>query len=91
MTSLCVDQYQEAVQAICKQVDVLVKKCGKPKMLDAIKLPPSELYKHVEVNLLWASSIALELYLMFTAIIPEPGIHLFISCDKSFDEFESSF
>ncbi|XP_030452994.2 probable polyribonucleotide nucleotidyltransferase 1, chloroplastic [Syzygium oleosum] len=39
---------QEAVQAICKEVDVLVKKCGKPKMLDAIKLPPSELYKHVE-------------------------------------------
>lgn len=39
---------QEAVQAICKEVDALVKKCGKPKMLDAIKLPPAELYKHVE-------------------------------------------
>ncbi|XP_030517731.1 probable polyribonucleotide nucleotidyltransferase 1, chloroplastic isoform X1 [Rhodamnia argentea] len=39
---------EEAVQAICKEVDTLVKKCGKPKMLDAIKLPPPELYKHVE-------------------------------------------
>ncbi|KAI4381595.1 hypothetical protein MLD38_007655 [Melastoma candidum] len=39
---------QEAVQAICKDVDSLVKICGKPKMLDAIKLPPPELYKHVE-------------------------------------------
>ncbi|PKI69168.1 hypothetical protein CRG98_010435 [Punica granatum] len=39
---------QEAVRAICKEVDALVKKCGKPKMMDAIKLPPPELYKHVE-------------------------------------------
>ncbi|KAL4576815.1 hypothetical protein LXL04_012915 [Taraxacum kok-saghyz] len=38
----------EAVKAICKEVDNLVKKCGKPKMLDSIKLPPPELYKHVE-------------------------------------------
>ncbi|KAG8372291.1 hypothetical protein BUALT_Bualt12G0051000 [Buddleja alternifolia] len=39
---------QNAVKAICKEVESLVKKCGKPKMLDAIKLPPPELYKHVE-------------------------------------------
>ncbi|KAF2288154.1 hypothetical protein GH714_004697 [Hevea brasiliensis] len=39
---------QDAVRAICNEVDALVKKCGKPKMFDAIKLPPSELYKHVE-------------------------------------------
>jgi len=37
------------VRAICNEVGVLVKKCGKAKMLDAIKLPPAELYKHVEV------------------------------------------
>lgn len=39
---------QEAVKAICCEIAALVKKCGKPKMLDAIKLPPPELYKHVE-------------------------------------------
>ncbi|KAK6131945.1 hypothetical protein DH2020_034315 [Rehmannia glutinosa] len=39
---------QDAVRVICKEVESLVKKCGKPKMLDAIKLPPLELYKHVE-------------------------------------------
>ncbi|KAJ4843701.1 Purine nucleoside phosphorylase [Turnera subulata] len=39
---------QDAVRAICSEVEDLVKKCGKPKMLDAIKLPPPELYKHVE-------------------------------------------
>ncbi|KAL6008416.1 Purine nucleoside phosphorylase [Asimina triloba] len=39
---------QAAVKAICSEVEVLVKKCGKPKMLEAIKLPPSELYRHVE-------------------------------------------
>ncbi|GFP82065.1 probable polyribonucleotide nucleotidyltransferase 1 chloroplastic [Phtheirospermum japonicum] len=39
---------QNAVRAICKEVESLVKKCGKPKMLDAITLPPPELYKHVE-------------------------------------------
>lgn len=39
---------QDAVRAICKEIEALVKKCGKPKMLDAIKLPPPELYKHVE-------------------------------------------
>lgn len=39
---------QDAVRAICEEIEVLVKKCGKPKMLDAIKLPPPELYKHVE-------------------------------------------
>ncbi|XP_057539754.1 probable polyribonucleotide nucleotidyltransferase 1, chloroplastic [Amaranthus tricolor] len=39
---------QEAVRAICKEVEVLAEKCGKPKMVDAIKLPPPELYRHVE-------------------------------------------
>uniref|UniRef100_A0A803MM46 polyribonucleotide nucleotidyltransferase n=1 Tax=Chenopodium quinoa TaxID=63459 RepID=A0A803MM46_CHEQI len=39
---------QEAVRAICKEINALVERCGKPKMLDAIKLPPPELYKHVE-------------------------------------------
>ncbi|KAK7290675.1 hypothetical protein RIF29_05264 [Crotalaria pallida] len=39
---------QDAVRTICNAVEALVKKCGKPKMLDSIKLPPSELYKHVE-------------------------------------------
>ncbi|KAF9670294.1 hypothetical protein SADUNF_Sadunf13G0053500 [Salix dunnii] len=39
---------QDAVRAICNEVNALVKKCGKPKMLDAIKLPPPELYKHIE-------------------------------------------
>ncbi|XP_073277413.1 probable polyribonucleotide nucleotidyltransferase 1, chloroplastic isoform X2 [Primulina huaijiensis] len=39
---------QNAVRTICKEVEILVKTCGKPKMLDAIKLPPPELYKHVE-------------------------------------------
>ncbi|KAH1077399.1 hypothetical protein GLYMA_19G116700v4 [Glycine max] len=39
---------QNAVRAICNEVEALVKKCGKPKMLDAIKLPPPELYEHVE-------------------------------------------
>ncbi|KAF5184633.1 Polyribonucleotide nucleotidyltransferase, partial [Thalictrum thalictroides] len=37
-----------AVKAICHEVDTMVKKCGKPKMLEAIKLPPPELYRHVE-------------------------------------------
>ncbi|GLT87478.1 hypothetical protein SLE2022_055600 [Rubroshorea leprosula] len=39
---------QDAVHAICSSLEALVKKCGKPKMLDAIKLPPPELYKRVE-------------------------------------------
>ncbi|KAK4272359.1 hypothetical protein QN277_020927 [Acacia crassicarpa] len=39
---------QDAVRAICTEVEALVKKCGKPKMFDAIKLPPPELYQHVE-------------------------------------------
>ncbi|EXB68042.1 Polyribonucleotide nucleotidyltransferase [Morus notabilis] len=39
---------QDAVQVICNEVEALVKKCGKPKMFDAIKLPPPELYKLVE-------------------------------------------
>ncbi|KAI9121586.1 hypothetical protein K1719_008619 [Acacia pycnantha] len=39
---------QDAVRAICNEVEALVKKCGKPKMFDAIELPPPELYQHVE-------------------------------------------
>ncbi|XP_022983703.1 probable polyribonucleotide nucleotidyltransferase 1, chloroplastic [Cucurbita maxima] len=39
---------QNAVIAICKEVDALVRERGKPKMLDAIKLPPPQLYEHVE-------------------------------------------
>lgn len=42
-------KYQEAVRSICNEVEALVKKCGKPKMFDAVKLPPPELYGHVEV------------------------------------------
>lgn len=37
-----------AVRAICDEMEALVKKCGKPKMLEAIKLPPPQLYRHVE-------------------------------------------
>ncbi|KAI3877414.1 hypothetical protein MKX03_026471 [Papaver bracteatum] len=39
---------QDAVRVICNEVEALVKKCGKPKMVEAIKLPPPELYRHVE-------------------------------------------
>ncbi|KAA8516905.1 hypothetical protein F0562_017277 [Nyssa sinensis] len=39
---------QDAVRTICNEVEALVKKCGKPKMLDVIKLPPPELYSHIE-------------------------------------------
>lgn len=39
---------QDAVKAICNEIEALVKKYGKPKMLDAIKLPPPELYRHIE-------------------------------------------
>lgn len=39
---------QNAVTAICKEVDSLVRERGKPKMLDAIRLPPPQLYEHVE-------------------------------------------
>ncbi|KAI8562694.1 hypothetical protein RHMOL_Rhmol03G0054500 [Rhododendron molle] len=38
----------DVVRGICTEVESLVKRCGKPKMLDAIKLPPPELYRHVE-------------------------------------------
>ncbi|CAN4128331.1 unnamed protein product [Withania somnifera] len=38
----------DAVAGICKEVEALVQKCGKPKMFDAIRLPPKELYKLVE-------------------------------------------
>ncbi|PPD90822.1 hypothetical protein GOBAR_DD12243 [Gossypium barbadense] len=37
-----------AVRQICSAVKALVTKCGKPKMLDAIRLPPPELYRLVE-------------------------------------------
>ncbi|XP_024043674.1 polyribonucleotide nucleotidyltransferase 1, chloroplastic isoform X4 [Citrus clementina] len=39
---------QDAVREISNEVKALVEMCGKPKMLDTIKLPPPELYKHVE-------------------------------------------
>ncbi|XP_017701138.2 probable polyribonucleotide nucleotidyltransferase 1, chloroplastic [Phoenix dactylifera] len=39
---------QAAVRDICNEVEALVKKCGKLKMIEAIKLPPLELYRHVE-------------------------------------------
>ncbi|WJX83995.1 polyribonucleotide nucleotidyltransferase [Trifolium repens] len=39
---------QDAVRAICNEVEALVKKCGKQKRIDAIKLPPPKLYKRVE-------------------------------------------
>ncbi|TMX02653.1 hypothetical protein EJD97_020597 [Solanum chilense] len=39
---------QDAVRGICKEVEALVQKCGKPKMFDAIRLPPKKLYKLVE-------------------------------------------
>ncbi|WJX84128.1 polyribonucleotide nucleotidyltransferase [Trifolium repens] len=38
----------DALRAICNEVEALVKKCGKQKRIDAIKLPPPELYKRVE-------------------------------------------
>lgn len=41
--------YQDAVQATCIAIEALAKKYGKPKMLDAIRLPPPDLYKHVKV------------------------------------------
>ncbi|KAK3007176.1 hypothetical protein RJ639_017340 [Escallonia herrerae] len=39
---------QDAVRTICNELETLVKKCGKPKMVDAIRLSPPELYKHIE-------------------------------------------
>ncbi|KAF3789475.1 putative polyribonucleotide nucleotidyltransferase 1 [Nymphaea thermarum] len=39
---------QGAVRTICEEVQDLVKRCGKPKMIEAITLPPPELYRHVE-------------------------------------------
>ncbi|KAL8152409.1 hypothetical protein V2J09_010169 [Rumex salicifolius] len=39
---------QAAVRAICSEVDALVRECGKPKMFDAVKLPPPDLYNYVE-------------------------------------------
>ncbi|XP_020095675.1 probable polyribonucleotide nucleotidyltransferase 1, chloroplastic isoform X1 [Ananas comosus] len=39
---------QAAIRQICHEVETLVKKRGKPKMIEAIKLPPAELYRHVE-------------------------------------------
>ncbi|CAL9149536.1 unnamed protein product [Musa hybrid cultivar] len=37
-----------AIREICYEVESLVKKCGKRKLVEAIKLPPIELYRHVE-------------------------------------------
>ncbi|KAL5581536.1 hypothetical protein UlMin_013978 [Ulmus minor] len=39
---------QDAIRAICNEVDALVKNFGNPKMFDAVKLPPHDPYKHVE-------------------------------------------
>ncbi|CAF2126157.1 unnamed protein product [Brassica napus] len=39
---------QDAVQATCTAIEALAKKYGKPKMVDAIRLPPPELYNHVK-------------------------------------------
>lgn len=39
---------QVAVRSICKEIEALREKCGKQKMLDAIKLPPPELYSYIE-------------------------------------------
>ncbi|URE19726.1 3' exoribonuclease family, domain 2 [Musa troglodytarum] len=39
---------QVAIREICYEVESLVKKCGKQKLVEAIKLPPIELYRHVE-------------------------------------------
>lgn len=41
--------YQDAVQATCTAIEALAKKHGKAKMVDAIRLPPPDLYKHVKV------------------------------------------
>lgn len=43
-----VEAGQVAIREICKAIDVLVQNCGKKKMVDAIALPPPELYRHVE-------------------------------------------
>ncbi|KAJ1287886.1 hypothetical protein BS78_02G044900 [Paspalum vaginatum] len=43
-----VEAGQVAIREICKAIDILVEKCGKKKMVDAIDLPPPELYRHVE-------------------------------------------
>ncbi|PUZ68534.1 hypothetical protein GQ55_2G036100 [Panicum hallii var. hallii] len=43
-----VEAGQVAIREICKAIDVLVQSCGKKKMVDAINLPPPELYRHVE-------------------------------------------
>lgn len=41
---------QGAVRDICKEIDGLVCKSGKVKMTDMIRLPPPDLYEHVEVR-----------------------------------------
>lgn len=46
----------------------LVKMCGKPKMLDTIKLPPPELYKHVEVNILLSFLLDKQISTVFSLI-----------------------
>lgn len=39
---------QVAIREICNGAEALVKRCGKQKMVEAIKLPPNDLYRHVE-------------------------------------------
>ncbi|XP_074572160.1 putative polyribonucleotide nucleotidyltransferase 1, chloroplastic [Curcuma longa] len=39
---------QVAIREICLGAEALVKRCGKQKMVEAIKLPPNDLYRHVE-------------------------------------------
>ncbi|XP_042429037.1 probable polyribonucleotide nucleotidyltransferase 1, chloroplastic isoform X1 [Zingiber officinale] len=39
---------QVAIREICHGAEALVKRCGKQKMIEAIKLPPNDLYRHVE-------------------------------------------
>jgi hypothetical protein len=50
-----ISRNQVAIREICKAIDVLVQSCGKKKMVDAINLPPPELYRHVEVRTYYSS------------------------------------
>ncbi|CAA6658594.1 unnamed protein product [Spirodela intermedia] len=44
---LAEEKLLQAVE-VGQEVEALVRKCGKKKMTEAIKLPPAELYRHVE-------------------------------------------
>jgi hypothetical protein len=70
--------YQDAVRVICIEVEALVKKCGKPKMLDAIKLPPPELYKHVEVC--FTPTLLFNGYHSFFSLTFELAIYILCFC-----------